>query len=42
MRLEFRHLYADLGYPEILQVLYELLKSSEILAEVIKEEIERE
>ena len=38
LRLDFRRLYRDLGYEESLLVLYELLKSTEILAEVITEE----
>ena len=44
LRVEFRALYRDLGYTESLQVLFELLTSSAVLAEVICEErkIEKE
>jgi hypothetical protein len=38
LRLDFRRLYRELGYEESLVVLYELLKSTEILAEIITEE----
>lgn len=42
LRLEFRRLYQDLGYVGCLQVLYELLISTQTLANVIAEEMKRE
>ena len=42
LKHEFRQLYKNLGYPEIMQVLYEILKSAQILSEVLSEEITKE
>ena len=38
LRHEFRQLYRHLGYDESVVVLYELLKSAEVLTEVIVDE----
>lgn len=38
IRLEMRNIYKELGFTESLVVLLEILKSAEILMEVIAEE----
>lgn len=41
MRQEFRRLFREIGYAGCLQVLYEILKSGEYLAEIMLEEVEK-
>jgi hypothetical protein len=42
LRYEFRQLYLNLGFIGATQVLYELLVSANILAEIIAEEKQKE
>lgn len=42
LRVEFRRLYQDVGYEGSLWALYELIKSAEMLAEVIADEKQQE
>lgn len=39
MKHEFREMYKNIGFQECLQVLYELLLSSQLLTEVLYEEV---
>lgn len=41
MRSQFRRMYHDIGYEESLQVLREILKTGELLAEVLLEEVRK-
>lgn len=41
LRLEFRRLYYRVGHMGCLQVLYELLKSAEVLSEIMIEEMHK-
>lgn len=42
LRVEMRELYRDVGQYGCLQALYEILKSAEILSEIVLEEHEKE
>ncbi len=42
MKVQFRAMYADIGFPESLIVLAEIITTGELLAEVINEERKNE
>ena len=41
LKNEFRHIYKEIGYTGMLQVLYEMTIAAQFCAEVIKEEYEK-